>query len=60
MIDVRAARAHRMREREHFAARAGAANSTVGAHGRVDHVFQTDDLPATIGSALRAFRRRSG
>ena len=44
VIDVRSARAQRMRQRQHFATRACAADAAIEAHGRVDQRLQPQPL----------------
>ncbi len=44
VIDVRTLGAQRMREREHFAARAGADDPPIETNGRIDQFFETKAL----------------
>ena len=44
MIDVRTSGAHRMRQREHLAARAGATDTAIEMNRRVDQRLETEPL----------------
>jgi hypothetical protein len=60
MVDVRAARAQRMRQRQHLAAQAGATDPTIETHRRVDQRLETepfrqrrDQQQAGVGDHVR-------